>query len=159
MRNKMDIPDTTPLVDIQKAAIDHVNVIGPTKSLSAQMWIALTPLLTVLITAVGIVFTVCFNIYQTKERSQQKADSDWRSALEKVYLDQSSSAIGTFEMQSFLSDPSHRDQARSIASAILRAVENRAEPFGLSVMMRFAIGGATVQLAHQPLLSLVLREG
>ncbi|MGC2621342.1 MAG: hypothetical protein WA414_20020 [Acidobacteriaceae bacterium] len=116
-----------PLVDVQKVNIDHVNVTGSSKSPSAQMWIAITPLLTVLITAIGIVFTLCFQIYQTREQSLQKEDSDWRAALEKVSVDESTSAIGAFEMQSFLQNRRYNSEARSIASAVLPTVRNRYE--------------------------------
>lgn len=120
-------PALSPLVDVQKVNIDHVNVAASTRSSSAQTWVAITPLLTVLITAIGIVFTLCFQIYQTREESIQKEDSDWRAALEKVTVDESTSAIGAFEMQSFLQNSRYHGEARSIASAVLPTVTNRYE--------------------------------
>jgi hypothetical protein len=115
-----------PLVEVEKVAVDHINV-GTVRSDMAQTLLALTPLLTVLITAVGIVFTLCFQFYQTREQAFEKEDSDWRAALQKVSMDESSSAIGAFEMQSFLGTSKYHTQARSIAAAILPAVRNRYE--------------------------------
>jgi Pentapeptide repeats (8 copies) len=123
----MDQPESAPMVDVQKVDIDHVNVMGTGKSTTAQTWVALTPLLTVLITAIGIVFTFCFQLVQTRTASLQKVDSDWRAALEKVSVDEESAAIGAFEMQSFLADPKYGDQARAIAAAVLPTVANRYE--------------------------------
>jgi hypothetical protein len=123
----MELAESSPLVDVRQVEIDHVNVTGSDKSVAAQTWIALTPLLTVLITAVGIVFTLCFQIYQTRTLSLQKVDSDWRSALEKVSVDEQASAVGALEMQSFLSDPKYGNQARTIAAAILPSVASHQE--------------------------------
>jgi hypothetical protein len=123
----MDQAQTSPVVDVQKVAIDNISVDSPIGSHGAQMWIALTPVLTVLITAIGIVFTFCFQIYQTRQESLQKEDSDWRSAIGQVSGGSGSSAIGAFEMQSFLSDAKYHSQARSISAAILPTIRNKYE--------------------------------
>jgi hypothetical protein len=123
----MDHSESAPLVGVDTVAIDHVNVRGDSKSPGAQMWIAITPLLTVLIAAVSFVFTSGFQVYQTRQSALQEVDTEWRSSLEKVSVDNTSAAIGSFEMLSFLSDARYRPQARSIASAVLPSVGNRYE--------------------------------
>ena len=123
----MEHAESPALVDVRQIDIDHVNVTDTNKSVAAQTWIALTPLLTVLITAIGLVFTFCFQLIQTRTASSQKVDSDWRAALEKVSTDEQTAAIGAFEMQSFLTDPKYGDQARSIAAAILPSVASHQE--------------------------------
>jgi len=123
----MEQAESSPLVDVHQVEIDHLNVTGTNKSTAAQTWIALTPLLTVLITAIGLVFTFCFQLIQTRAASVQKVDSDWRTALEKVSTDKQTAAIGAFEMQSFLTDAKYGDQARAIAAAILPSVASHHE--------------------------------
>src|SRR5258708_28785024 len=96
----------SPLVGVQKVDIDHVNVTGTstTNSSTAQTLNALTPLLTVLITAIGFVFTFCFQLVQNHTDALQKVDTDWRAAVEKISLDEDTAANGVFEMQSFFAD-------------------------------------------------------
>jgi hypothetical protein len=122
----MDQAESSPLVDVRRVDIDHVNVTGTGRSSAAQTWIAITPLLTVLITAIGFVFTSCFQLIQARTAALQKVDSDWRDALAKVSTDENA-AIGAFEMQSFLTDPRYGDQARSIAAAVLPSVSSHQE--------------------------------
>jgi hypothetical protein len=123
----MDQAEPSPLVDVHKVDIDHVNMTATNRSSAAQTWIALTPLLTVLITAIGLVFTFCFQLIQNRTASLEKIDSDWRAALAKVSVDKDTSAIGAFEMQSFLTDPRYGDQARSITAAVLPTVASHQE--------------------------------
>ena len=123
----MATPNSTPLVGVQKVDVENVNLSVPGKDSSAQKWIALTPLLSLLITALTLLSSSILQFYQGHSGSMQKEDSDWRSALEKVSLEQNSAAIGTFEMQSFLGTRRHRDQARSIATALMPNIVDKYE--------------------------------
>lgn len=117
------------LVDVQKVDIDQVNVGGTstTKSSTAQTLNALTPLLTVLITAIGLVLTSCLQLVQKHTDTLQKVDTDWRAAVEKISLDEDTAANGVFEMQSFFDDSKYGEQAKTIAAAVLPSVSNTSE--------------------------------
>jgi len=118
---------TSPLVDVHKVDIDHVNVGATGKSSISQTLNALTPLLTVLITAIGLVFTFCFQLVQNSTEGSQKVDTDWRSAVEKVSPDEKVAATGAFEMQSFYTDHKYGDQAKTIAAVVLPSVPDKTE--------------------------------
>ena len=118
---------TSPLVDVQKVDIDHVNVGGTGKSSTSQTLNALTPLLTVLITAIGLVFTFCFQLVQNRTAGLEKVDTDWRTAVEKISPDEKAAAAGAFEMQSFYTDRKYSDQAKTIAAVVLPSVPDKTE--------------------------------
>lgn len=117
----------SPLVDVQKVDIDHVNVGETGKSGTSQTLNSLTPLLTVLITAIGLVFTFCYQLVQNRTAALQKVDTDWRAAVEKISLDEDSAATGAFEMQSFFKDPKYGEQAKTIAAVVIPSVANKSE--------------------------------
>jgi len=126
--------DTSPLVSAQKVDIDHVNVAATGKSSTAQTLNALTPLLTVLITAIGLVFTFCYQLVQNRTQLEQnraaalqKVDTDWRAAVASISVNEGAAATGVFEMQSFFDDAKYGDQGRTIAALVIPVVPNRSE--------------------------------
>jgi len=88
---------------------------------------ALTPLLTVLIAAVGAVVTICFQTVQAKMTSDEKEDAEWRAALDKVSADENSAEIGVFEVQTFAQNPKYKNEARSIEAAMLPILADKYE--------------------------------
>jgi hypothetical protein len=123
----MDQPEQVPLVQVEKVDIANQNVTAQPKSHLSQALIAATPVFTVLVTAVGIVFTLCFQLVQARMEARQKDDSEWRAAVEKISVDKTAAAIGAFEMQSFLGHPKYGDQARSIEAAMIPAIDSQDE--------------------------------
>jgi hypothetical protein len=134
----MNPSESTPQIDVGAVNVDHVNMpagAGAAKSNAAQTWTALTPVLTILISTIAMLLTFFGQMAQVKQASmatkveaqqaresvaaaaQQKEDSDWRQAVEKVSITGESSAITAYEMESFLSSPRYGGQARSIAVA------------------------------------------
>lgn len=116
---------TSTMVDVQNVDIDHVNLTNVSKSNAAQTWVALTPLLTVLITAVGLVLSFWIQMVQQHNTARQKIDSDWRAAIEKAAANEGSSAFIALEMQSFEADPVYGRLAKSIAIGALPTVNNQ----------------------------------
>jgi len=119
--------DTSPLVSAHKVDIDHVNVAATGKSNTAQTLNALTPLLTVLITAIGLVFTFCFQLLQNRTEALQKVDTDWRTAVGNISVNGNGAATGAFEMQSFFKDAKYGDQAKTIAAVVIPSVPDKSE--------------------------------
>src|SRR5271170_1032152 len=113
--------DTSPLVSAHKVDIDHVNVAATGKSNTAQTLNALTPLLTVLITAIGLVFTFCFQLLQNRTEALQKVDTDWRTAVASISVNGTAAATGAFEMQSFYKNPKYGGEAKTIAAIVIPA--------------------------------------
>jgi Tfp pilus assembly protein PilV len=119
--------DTSPLVSAQRVDIDHVNVAAPTKSSTAQTLNALTPLLTVLITAIGLVFTFCFQLVQNRTEALQKVDTDWRTAVASISVNENAAATGAFEMQSFFKSAKYKDQAKTISAIVIPSIPDKSE--------------------------------
>jgi hypothetical protein len=117
-------------VDIHDVDIDHVNVKGSQPGSTVQGWVALTPLLTVLITAIGLVFSFCFQIVQTRTAAREKVDSDWRAALEKATGSETASGYTAFEIESFQLDKVYGKNATSIAVSLLPTIKT---PFQFDV--------------------------
>jgi hypothetical protein len=112
-------------VDVRSVDIDHVTVTNPIRSTSAQTWIALTPVLSVLIAAASLVITFGFQVVQTRTASLDKQDSEWRSALEHLTMDEKGAATGVLEMQSFLDNPRYGEEASSISTALLPVIPDK----------------------------------
>lgn len=124
----MDKPQETPLVDVAKVNIDNVNVAGAGKRDEiAQRLIALTPLLTVLATVIGVVFTFCYQIYQTKTTSNDQQDVEWHAALDKVSWNGDTPEPGAFQLVSFAEKPRYKAEARSIEATLLPQMSNKYE--------------------------------
>jgi len=117
----MDQPGNGPLVDVQTA---NVKVTESSLSHRAQAIIALTPILTILVTAISGLGAFYLHTYEQRSISRARDDSEWRVALQKISLHEENAPIGAFEIQSFLGSPRHGRQARSIEAAILPAVLN-----------------------------------
>ena len=129
MDEKPQPPAQTP-IDVEQVNIENVTVTnpGPTEKRSAfHNWVSLTPLLSVLITGAALASTSAIQLWQNHTASTQKVDSDWRTSLEKVSLDEKEAAIGAFEMQSFFGSDKYGAQARSIASALLPNIVDERE--------------------------------
>jgi hypothetical protein len=123
----MAASESASMIDVKNVDIANMNVAVPEKSRAIQAWIAMTPVLSILIAALTLFSTMFIQIYQSHAASAQKEDSDWRTALEQISTDEKSAAIGTFEMQSFLDAEKHKDQARSIAAALMPNITDKYE--------------------------------
>lgn len=124
----MDKLEQAAIVDVERLNIDNVNVASAgSKDHFIQNLNALTPLLTVLITAISVVFTFCFQLLQTKATSEDKQDVAWRAALDKVTSDEKSADIAAFEVQTFAENPRYRAQARTIEATLLPILPDKYE--------------------------------
>src|SRR5258708_1543846 len=106
--------------DIEKSKAEIENINYQKRSDKSRLWIGVVA---PLVTAIALMFTLIFQVYQTKRNSilQRQADEDtqWRSFLQKLNTrnaptDQSIAIL----LKSFFSYPKYKNQACEIASTV-----------------------------------------
>jgi hypothetical protein len=93
------------------------------KPMNHQLWLTLLPFL---ITAITFLLSFAQQFSQHAVEAKATRDSEWRKALQQVSSKESEIAIqGAYEMESFLDDEQHGQQAMEIAAASLPNVTDK----------------------------------
>lgn len=93
------------------------------KPMNHRLWLTLLPFL---ITAITFLLSFGQQYWQHQDEAKATRDSEWRKALQQVSSKESEIAIqGAYEMESFLDDERHGQQALEIAAASLPNVADK----------------------------------
>lgn len=105
-------------------AVDHLKVdkVSIWNSSEASVLVKLTPLLSVFITGIALLVSSGIQVWQGTSGNQEKTETAWRGALEKVTLEDKQAIVAALEMQTFFEDKRYGEQARALATVILPKV-------------------------------------
>lgn len=110
----MDEDDECSKIEVENARVENITVEAPGKSSAAQTWTAITPLASLLIAALSLLSSGLLSVYQTRSKSLENQDAEWRAALEKTTLNEGNAKFVAYEMETFFPSAKLKKRARRI---------------------------------------------